>query len=195
MEILTALISLAAGLIGALFGVYATRASTKQAHLNNLMLQEEARKVAVNRVLQGLRAEIETLWTIYNDKFSDAIKSLKDDGIVEKEYPLYLHQGYFVVYDTNCSLIGQLPDDELRIAIVTGYLKGRELIDAYLHNNKLLKDRADLISQKSKTTSNIFDEDIESSENALKEHAAYISRVHSKVEEYYKTAKTRLYGC
>jgi hypothetical protein len=195
MEILTALISLAAGLIGALFGVYATRASTKQAHQNNLILREEARKVAVNRVLQGLRAELETVWTIYNDKFSDGIKSLKEGGIVEREYPLYLHQGYFVVYDTNCSLIGQLPDDELRIAIVTGYLKARELIDAYLHNNQLLKNRADLISQKSKTTSNIFDEDIEAAEKALREHAHYIGRVHNKVEEYYKTAKGRLYVC
>lgn len=188
MEILPAIISLAAGLLGALIGGYATKWATEAAYQNNLKLQEEARSAALNRVLQGIRAEVETLWKIYNDKFGKAITSLEDGGIVKDEYPLHLYQGYFVVYDNNCSLIGQLPDDELRESIIMGYLKARELIDAYIHNNSLLQRRDELISKKS----NIYDEDIKSVETALKENADYIRRVHTEVEKFYETTKVRL---
>lgn len=187
MEILTAIIPLAAGLIGALIGGYVTKWATEAAYKNNLRLQEEARNATLNRVLKGISAEIETLWKIYNDKFSKAITSLEDCGIVADEYPLHLHHGYFVVYDNNCSLIGQLPDDELRLSIIMGYLKARELIDAYMHNNSLLKKRDEL-----RKKSDISDEDIKSVETALKENADYIRKVQRKVKKFYKTTKKRL---
>ena len=176
-------IAIISALIGAVFGGLVTGIATWWTFTKN-------QDALITGVTHGIYTEINTLWSIYKIKFKDAFpileyKELRKNNYLTKKYPLYLYPHYFVVYDSNCRHIGQIPNNELRKEIVTGYLRAREMLDAYLHNNALLKALDNLKSQQRQTTSNIYDKDVEALENELKEHVQYIAKVHSKVKEFH----------
>jgi hypothetical protein len=81
----------------------------------------------------GLRAEISTSWDFYVKQFGAIIEELPNGGPFDYMYGLY--QSYFTVYESNASLLGQIPDDNLRQAIVATYAVARRLIDTHLLNN------------------------------------------------------------
>lgn len=152
------------------------------------------RRALIIGVQQGIQAEIETLWSIYAIKFKEIHKLLEggkfpENYYIEKKYPLYLHAKYFVVYDSNCARIGLIPDAALRGKIVTGYLRARELLDAYLHNNQLLEDLARLKREQNTCECN---EGIESLEKELRELALYINHVHFEVKTFYEEVSERI---
>ena len=176
-------INIISALIGALIGGIFTSGTTWWVFRKN-------RKALIIGVLQGIHAETETLWSIYKIKFKEVHEALTGGKFpknyyIKKKYPLELHDKYFVVYDSNCARIGQIPDAKLRGDIVTGYLRARELLDAYLHNNELLRDLEYLRSQQSRVTHNEYDKDVESLEETLRELARYISDVHVEVKNFY----------
>ena len=185
-----AIISIISGLIGAIIGGLSTVVAAERTFKKN-------QDALITGVTHGIYTEINTLWIIYETKFKDAFPILEkvelgEDIYLEKKYPLYLYPQYFSVYDSNCPHIGQISDDQLRSDIVTGYLRARELSDAYLHNNDLLKDLDHLISQQRQTKSDIYDKDIEAAKSALKEHVKYIAEVHNNVKKFYLKAKKRI---
>lgn len=140
-NVLSAVVGGVAGLGGAMIGgglaAWATIKATKRANEHSLRLQIQAQEAAIQGVLLGLRAEISTLWETYSKEFGPIIEELQEGEEFDYIYPLFQH--YFSVYESNASLFGQIPDDRLRKAIVTTYLKGRGLIDTHLYNNQLIE--------------------------------------------------------
>jgi hypothetical protein len=140
-NILAAIIGGVSGLGGAIIGgviaARATNQATKQANDHALRLQQAAQTAIVRGVLLGIRAEIVTLWEIYTVEFGNILEELGDNEAFLYHYPLY--QNYFTVYESNAPYFGQIPDDQLRKAIVTTYLKGRAIIDSHLYNNHLIE--------------------------------------------------------
>jgi hypothetical protein len=140
-NILAAIIGGVSGLGGAIVGgviaARATNRATKQANDHALRLQQTAQTAIVHGVLLGIRAEIVTLWEIYTAEFGNILEELGDNEAFLYHYPLY--QNYFTVYESNAPYFGQIPDDQLRKAIVTTYLKGRAIIDSHLYNNHLIE--------------------------------------------------------
>jgi hypothetical protein len=128
---------LGGAIIGGVIAARATNRATKQANDHALLLQQTAQTAIVHGVLLGIRAEIVTLWEIYSSEFGKILEELGDGQAFVYHYPLY--QNYFTVYESNAPLFGQIPDDQLRKAIVTTYLKARGLIDAHLYNNHLIE--------------------------------------------------------
>jgi hypothetical protein len=171
--------NIVSALIGAIIGGIFTSATTWWSI-------RRSQKNQIAGVVQGIRAEVETLWDIYRIKFKDAIPLLENGEPILKEYPLYLYQGYFVVYDSNSSRIGQIADDILRKEIVTGYLKAKELIDAHLHNNKLVEDLDNWKRLYEENHEDKYDKQIEITVKKLGAHAKYLKEIYEDVRERQK---------
>jgi len=178
--------NLISALIGAVIGGIFTSATawwvTRTAHQNLLLAQRENQEALIIGLLQGLRTEVETIWNIYEEKFGEAIELFMADQLISKKYHLYLYRTYFIVYDSNGSLIGQIPDSELRTEIVAGYLKAKELIDAHLHNNELVQKLEHWETLRKKSDDPIYDDFIKSARDDLVNHAKYIKAVYLDAE-------------
>ena len=126
-EIATAVIGGASGLLGGVIVALATLRATKLAFKHSLDSETKNRRAVVGGVQLGIKTEMEVLWEIYE-------KELEGDPL--KEWHI-LPENYFTVYESNCSYIGQIEEDDLRTAIITTYLLAKSLLNAHLHNNAL----------------------------------------------------------
>lgn len=142
-NLLTAIISGGSALIGAVIGgliaARATRQATVHANEHALRLEQQKQEAVIQGVVLGIRAEIFTSWDSYLKQFGDVIHELPHGEAFDYIYALY--QSYFTVYESNASLPGQIPDDDLRQAIVKIYANARALVDTHLHNNELVRRR------------------------------------------------------
>jgi hypothetical protein len=89
-------------------------------------------------VIQAIYAELISLAEIYRNEFLEEWEKFSSGETFSTYYPIT--QDYFTVYNSNAFLIGQIPDDELRAAIVKAYVLAKGLIDSHLMNNRLLDD-------------------------------------------------------
>ncbi|SRR6266446_1732362 len=177
--------NIVSALIGAVIGGIFTSFTTWWSIRRN-------QKNQIEGVIQGILAEIETLWEIYTKKFEDAIPLIEKGEPIRKEYPLYLHRGYFVVYDSNSSLIGQIRDNRMRKEIVTGYLKAKELIDAHIHNNRLVEKLAKWQSLNKETQEDKYEELIEITNKELVAHAKYLKQIYEDVKKRHEDILSRI---
>jgi len=177
-NILAAIIGGASGVVGGVVGgviaARATQKSTREANAHALQMQHAAQSATVRGVLLGIRAEIVTLWDIYAAEFGVVLEELSDGEAFWYHYPL--HQNYFSVYESNAPLLGQIPDDSIRNAIVTTYLKGRGLIDSHLYNNQLLEKHGALQRVRDETGSAKYAEQIDASLANLNEYGTFIKQ-------------------
>jgi hypothetical protein len=133
--------NLLSGLIGALVGsvigglatFWSTRWATYKTQNNLLTNQRANQAIIIKGVLQAIHDEVETIWDQYLDVIGHVTEAHDENEPFIHIYPL--HQDYFTVYNSNGIFIGQIPDSDLRKAIVTTYTKARGLIDSYLLNN------------------------------------------------------------
>ncbi len=183
-NLISALVGAISALVGAVIGSATSLWATRKAHQNLLIIQRENQEALIRGLLQGLRTEVETIWEIYEKKFEGAIKLFMADEPISKKYHLFLYRTYFIIYDSNGSLIGQIPDSNLRVEIVTGYLRAKELIDAHLHNNKLVAKHEHWENLHKETAHPKYNEFAQVAKDDLKKHAEYIKGV-------YEDAKRR----
>jgi hypothetical protein len=122
-------------LIGGVIVAVATLLATRQGFGYNRKMEKESRLVIIRGVLLAIRTELVVLWTIYREEIGDDLD--KSWNIIPEKY--------FIVYESNCHLIGQIDDDGLRASIITSYLAARSLLNAHIHNNALIENcrRAD----------------------------------------------------
>lgn len=120
----------AAALIGALIGAWATRSATiRAARLaleNERVLQNSAQRTILRGALLGIRTEVEAIWTRYEAEVGRRVASLPDGEPLLVVYKV--RQEYFTVYESNCALIGQIPHDPLREAIIGVYVQAKSLL-------------------------------------------------------------------
>jgi hypothetical protein len=135
--IITAISTLVAGFIGGWVGSRATRAATERALAHNLRLQEDSRRAALRGVLLGIRAEFEALVAVGEEERigPDINAAVSKSDALHVIYPIHLN--YFVIYESNASLIGQIPEDELRSAVIGAYISAASLISALKHNSEM----------------------------------------------------------
>ena len=135
----TAITTLIAAIIGGYIGARATKTATirgaELAWENEHKRQAEAERAAVRGFLLAIRTEVETIWQGYVQEVAEKIESLQPGQPLRFIYRL--RQKYFTVYESNCHLLVQVPDDELRQAIVQTYVTAKGLIDSHLVNNDL----------------------------------------------------------
>ncbi len=176
--VVTAVVAIVIGFLAAYMGARATLRAAHQEHQSNLELQQETRATLVRGVVQSIYAELATLWEIYRDEFGEEWDNHCEDDAFLIYYPL--NQDYFTVYNANSAFIGQIPDEELRAAIIRAYLRAKGLIDSHLLNNKLLDEHTRLTNAMSGST-----DDIEKkiADDAFNELVNYGKGIRSAYEE------------
>src|ERR1051326_101557 len=140
----TIIATIVAGYLGGRVGAKATRQATEQT-LREAASRDEANRGAILRgVLLGIRAEFEQLLEIaekeehIGEDLDAAIKAGEGLHVI---YPI--HQNFFIVYESNAALIGQMPDERC-VAIVKTYLIAASLVNALKHNSELELERRQL---------------------------------------------------
>lgn len=136
----TGIVSITVGIIAAYFGARTALRAAQKNHENNLELQRERRESQIRGMIQAIYAELTSIAEIYRNEFFEEWEQFSGAEPFSTYYPIT--QDYFTVYNSNASLIGQIPNDELRSAIVKAYLLAKGLIDSHLMNNRLLDDYA-----------------------------------------------------
>lgn len=126
-EIASAVIGGASGVLGGMIVAFATLRATRLAFKHSLDSERKNRRAVVGGVQLGIKTELEVLWGIYE-------KEMEGDPL--REWHI-LPESYFTVYESNCSYIGQIEEDDLRTEIITTYLLAKSLLNAHLHNNAL----------------------------------------------------------
>lgn len=165
--------SIIGGVIGGWLAIKASRIATAEAFNYSLKLQKQTQNQAIRGVLLGLRTEIDVLRFIYESEYSaDEITSLKEGQAFEYHYPI--HQNYFTVYEGNASLIGQIPDDEVRSLIIEIYLRIKGLIDTHLLNNELLNERDRLRSEDAQRDITEYSVNIDLAQKAVEDYGINI---------------------
>jgi hypothetical protein len=92
--------------------------------------------------LLGIFTELQVVLEIYRIEMEPDISSLKPGEGVWTTLPMY--ERYFTVYESNCALLGQIADDELRKAIIRAYMLAKSLVNAHKLNNQLIAIHNDL---------------------------------------------------
>ena len=85
--------------------------------------------------LISVKAEISGVWNRYYEEVGSHVENLQDHTGFDSYYPIF--DRYFVVYDSNTNLLGELTQD-LSELIVETYLLAKGLKDSFLFNNDLL---------------------------------------------------------
>ena len=116
--------------IGGLIVAVATLIATWVALKHSRTADAEHRSSLLRGVLRGIQTELNAMKVAY-------VEEMKTGPYSEWHI---LPVDYFTVYETNCSFIGQIEEDDLRDSIITAYLAARTLINAHIHNN-LLHDK------------------------------------------------------
>lgn len=147
--LITAVFSLMAAVIGGVIAALATRKATERALTHSLTMEKVNRRAVLRGVLLGIRTELEVLFEIYRVEMESEIESLKEGQGIHVTLPIY--ENVFTVYESNCSLIGQLDEDELRKSIIRTYLLAKSLVNAHTYNNKLLEDYAARVREEAST--------------------------------------------
>lgn len=161
--------ALAGAIVGGLIAARATRKATEHANEHSLRLEQQRQEAVIQGVVLGIRAEISTSWDSYLKQFGAIIAELPDGEAFDYIYGLY--QSYFTVYEANASLLGQIPDDNLRQSIVTTYAKARFLVDTHLHNNELVRRRDALEVLRDQTGNANLDAQISAASASLRANA------------------------
>jgi hypothetical protein len=143
--IITAIASLLSAFLGGYIAARATKKSTERALASSLAVQEDNRRAVLRGVILGIRTELEAILELYRSEMETELSELKSGEGVWITLPIY--QSYFTVYESNCSLLGQINNDELRKAIIQAYLAAKSLINTHQHNNQLIANHDKLVRE------------------------------------------------
>lgn len=182
--IITAIASLLSALLGGFIAALATSKATKQALGHSLALEQTNRVATLRGVLLGIRTELEVLFEIYHQEMQEELESFRGGQAIYLTLPIYQH--VFTVYESNCSLIGQITNDELRKSIIRTYLLSKSLVNAHTYNNKLI-ERYERITHEAPGSSalkNSFDE--------MKHYGAQIKATYDEATASFRDCLTRI---
>jgi hypothetical protein len=140
--IITAVASLGSALVGGLIAAAATWKANNRALSHSLALQGETRRQTLRGVLLGIRDELEVVLEIYRSEMEPEMSNLKSGDGIWTTLPIY--EKYFTVYESNCAFLGQIPDDELRKAIIRAYMTTKSLVNAHKLNNQMIANHKQL---------------------------------------------------
>ena len=132
------LIGFGSGLIGAvvggLFTLYATNKTIREENAKEDRQEEKE----VQNLLDALGVELNALWSFHMRRIGEKVEALTQGQSLDIYYPLT--QNYFIIYDSNASMIGRVRDPQLREAIVLTYNKCKKVVDGFKYNNELIRD-------------------------------------------------------
>lgn len=152
---------------------------------NQSKTREQDRKDLVNGLCQIIHTEISNLREIDKRGLSELLSKLKPGEPLLGCMPI--EQDYMVAYKANANLIGQIPDCELRLAIVSTYVEIAGIIDSMNLNNKMYMHVEQLEIENLIEKNDKKEEVIEKLKIRLGKYADKLKETHTRVGE--KTEK------
>ncbi|MGX1927283.1 hypothetical protein C9I98_26195 [Photobacterium sanctipauli] len=156
--------------------------------------QEKARNKQqaeyVQGVLNGLHAELESLWLKYDERMGSEIEQLKEDTPLAVYWPIT--QDYFTFYSANANALGHVPDKELRHSIVNVYGELKSLVDSYRMNNALVEKFDFAYARYQSEPSNVNEHALVSAQNTLTDYAKSLKSSHESCKKQIKPLLTAL---
>lgn len=89
--------------------------------------EEKAEATLIHGFVQAIADELKSFWDRHNLEIGPHLENLGEN---EAAIPFPVHQSYFVVFDTNASLIGRIPERELREQIISTYVEAKGFVDS-----------------------------------------------------------------
>lgn len=99
----------------------------------------KAERDEVRNFLAGIREELHTNWLVYMTNVGNAVAEAKPDAVVEWTWPV--PENPFKVYSATVGMLGRVPEDELRKAIVATYIVAGGLMLTWKMHNSLREAR------------------------------------------------------
>lgn len=129
-------------LLGAIVGGAATYIATmhgvKSAHKMDIQKEQQNLETSLHSFYRSALVEIETSWSIYSNAIGIDIEKLTEGEPFLKFYPIT--QDYFSTYKANTSLIGRIPDNDLRNLLVKSYAEFQSFSETLNLSNRLVSD-------------------------------------------------------
>jgi len=172
------------GVIGALIGALVTLVCVYKTLKNQQHVRDEDKKDLLIGLCQIIHTDITNLREIDERGLGKLLKELKAGEPIKGVMPV--EQDYLVIYKANANLIGQLPDSELRLAIVSTYVQIAGLLDSVTQNNKTNNELDKLTIENSGHLSIDNTKAINVLNNILSNYADKLKTTHTLVE--HKTA-------
>jgi hypothetical protein len=97
--------------------------------------EEKAEATLIRGFVQAIADEVKSIWDRYNLEIGPSLRNLKDG---ETAIPFPLHQSYFSVFDTNASLVGRIPEIELREQIISTYIEAKGFVDSMHYYERMV---------------------------------------------------------
>ena len=168
-------------IIGSIIGGTFTLKGVSISHKNDLKKQKTEESTLLKGFLLSIRGEIKTLWDRYMWGVGKDLEKLLVGKPFLVTYPLT--QNYFIVYDSNASLIGKIEDDDLRELIVIAYTCAKGLIDSYKLNNDLVQKWGNLVLQYQLTNNPVFDQNAKALLVGLTDYVVGIKELHFEMKD------------
>ena len=127
--------NLLSGLVGAAIGGVATLSAQIISIGNQRKQQKQSEEVMIRGFVQAIADEVTSVWDRYNVEIGPHLKTLPE-GQAAIVFPL--QQSYFVVFDSNASLIGRIPDRKLREQIIATYVEAKGFVDSMRYYERLV---------------------------------------------------------
>ncbi|MBW8039054.1 MAG: hypothetical protein FVQ85_03545 [Planctomycetes bacterium] len=178
------IIPLASALIGAIVvGIFTCRATVRGVCLNHetdLQRQKQAMKTLLQGFYRAILTEIETLWTRYQETAGHVVESLANNKPITYYYQVT--QDYFVVYKSNATLVGHIPDRRLREILVKTYVEIQALIDSYNLNSQMVKRYGQLEDLFTETNNPFYQQKLSLLQSSLSDYAGKIQKTHYQLK-------------
>lgn len=135
--------SLLSGLIGAIIGSIVGLIGGIILQNRRFKSEDKRRETEINDQINAVKISIGNEITALRDIYRKTAGDKFEEEYNEKKafmFPFSITQDYTTIYSSNGDKIGMIPDDEIRLAIISAYSSGRGLIDAYNANNRILSE-------------------------------------------------------
>ena len=127
--------NLLSAVIGGGIAGYATIRAQNKSIDDQRKRGEKAEAALIHGFVQAIADELKSVWDRYNVEIGPHLKALEKNKAVIV-FPV--HQNYFVVFDSSASLIGRVPDKELRQRIISTYVEAKGFVDSLHHYEHLV---------------------------------------------------------
>lgn len=179
--LLQVIIPLVVGFGAAYLGGRMSRQATMEAIEATHQHEAECEQAILQNFYQSILTEIETVWNRYYGAVGKALEDLPQDSPFLWPYPIT--QDHFVVYRSNSLLVGKIPDQALRKAVVETYSQTLGLIETYNMNNKLLSEAEHWTWIAAETKKPMHQRRVESAGKALAQCAGGLKNGHDLVKK------------
>ena len=179
--LLSLVVGLSSAVVGGGIAGYFSWKATTRAHEYQSKQEKDYRAQRLQNLLQALHDELETIWERYQRMVGVQVEALKSGEPFPYHFPIF--EDYFVIYNSNAELLGEIPDSDLRKLIVVTFTSAKGLVDSYRHNNFIIEklEREALIFNETKAKAH--ETSVQYYKQYLADYAGTIKEIHEELKE------------